>query len=154
MPGTHWAGFTLVAAVRNSHFAITQPPIRRLIRRSSFDSCSLQAAEAEAGGTRSPFKSADGMVQNDHLVRAFQRMLISILSLLNMPLSRGTNNLQGAMIVAMATMEMMQVLAYKIVHMVSVWRFLVTTVRSVSVPTIMPVTIMFWCACVWIGATH
>ena len=71
-----------------------------------------------------------------------------------MPLSRGTDDLQGAMIVAMATMEMMQVLANKIVNMVSMWRLLVTAVRSVSVPTIMPVTIVFWCACVWIGATH
>jgi hypothetical protein len=78
---------------------------------------------------------------------------MSFLSL-SISLGRGISDLQGAVIVAVTTMEMVQVLANKIVHMVSMWRLLVTAVRSVSVPTIMPVTTMFRCARVWIGATH
>jgi hypothetical protein len=57
-------------------------------------------------------------------------------------------------IVAVAAVEMMQMLTDKIVNMVSMGRLFVTAVRSVSVPTIMPVAIVFWCAGVWIGATH
>ena len=71
-----------------------------------------------------------------------------------MLLGRGINDPQGAVIVAVATMEMMKVLTNKIVNMVSMWRLLVTAVRSVNVPMSMSVTIMFWCASVWVGATH
>jgi hypothetical protein len=73
---------------------------------------------------------------------------------LTMPRGRGTHDLQGAVIVAVATMEVMQVLANKIVNMVSVWRLLVAAVRSMSVSAIMSLTIMFWRAGAWVGATH
>jgi hypothetical protein len=45
---------------------------------------------------------------------------------LDISLDRGVSDLQGAVIIAVATVGMMQVITNQIVKMVSMWRLLVT----------------------------